>query len=35
MTPDVFAGLFASEDLKNAVESFLTEGPGKARFEGR
>jgi enoyl-CoA hydratase/carnithine racemase len=35
VTPDVFAGLFASEDLKNAVESFLTEGPGKARFEGR
>jgi enoyl-CoA hydratase/carnithine racemase len=35
VTPDVFAALFASEDLKNAVESFLTEGPGKARFEGR
>jgi len=35
VTPDVFAGLFASEDLKSAVESFLTEGPGKARFEGR
>ena len=35
VTPDVFARLFASEDLKNAVESFLTEGPGKARFEGR
>jgi enoyl-CoA hydratase/carnithine racemase len=35
VTPDVFASLFASEDLKNAVESFLTEGPGKARFEGR
>ena len=35
VTPDVFADLFASEDLKNAVESFLTEGPGKARFEGR
>jgi len=27
--------LFDSEDLKNAVESFLTEGPGKATFEGR
>jgi enoyl-CoA hydratase/carnithine racemase len=35
VTPDVFAGLFASQDLKNAVESFLTKGPGKARFEGR
>jgi enoyl-CoA hydratase/carnithine racemase len=35
VTPDVFAGLFASEDLKHAVESFLAEGPGKARFEGR
>jgi enoyl-CoA hydratase/carnithine racemase len=35
VTPDVFAGLFASDDLNNAVESFLTEGPGKARFEGR
>ena len=34
-TPDQFAELFASEDLKNAVESFLTEGPGKATFEGR
>src|SRR5262245_45549598 len=35
VTPDQFVGLFASEDLKNAVESFLTEGPGKATFEGR
>jgi enoyl-CoA hydratase/carnithine racemase len=35
VTPDAFAELFASEDLKNALESFLTEGPGKARFEGR
>jgi enoyl-CoA hydratase/carnithine racemase len=35
VTPDVFAGLFASEDLRNAVESFLAEGPGKATFEGR
>src|SRR5918994_113373 len=29
ITPDQFADLFASEDLKNAVESFLSEGPGK------
>jgi enoyl-CoA hydratase/carnithine racemase len=35
ITPDQFAELFASEDLKNAVESFLTDGPGKATFEGR
>jgi enoyl-CoA hydratase/carnithine racemase len=30
-----FADLFASEDLQKAVESFLTDGPGKATFEGR
>jgi len=35
VTPDQFAELFSSEDLKNAVESFLSEGPGKATFEGR
>src|SRR5829696_6473637 len=35
VTPDQFAELFASQDLKNAVESFLAEGPGKATFEGR
>jgi enoyl-CoA hydratase len=35
VTPEVFADLFASEDLKNAVRSFLEEGPGKATFEGR
>ncbi|HEX6587039.1 MAG TPA: enoyl-CoA hydratase/isomerase family protein [Solirubrobacterales bacterium] len=35
ITPDQFVELFSSEDLKNAVESFLTEGPGKAKFEGR
>ena len=30
-----FAGaLFATEDLQNAVRSFLAEGPGKAKFEG-
>jgi enoyl-CoA hydratase len=27
--------LFASEDLIGAVDTFLAEGPGKARFEGR
>jgi enoyl-CoA hydratase len=35
VTPDVFADLFASEDLQNAVASFLKDGPGKATFEGR
>ena len=29
------AGLFGSEDLQNAVETFLTEGPGNAEFEGK
>ena len=35
VTPDVFSELFASEDLKKAVASFLEDGPGKATFEGR
>jgi enoyl-CoA hydratase len=35
ITPDQFAELFATEDLRNGVESFLAEGPGKATFEGR
>jgi enoyl-CoA hydratase/carnithine racemase len=35
VTPDVFAELFASEDLQNAVTNFLKEGPGKATFEGK
>ncbi len=35
VTPEQFAGLFASEDLKGAVASFLAEGPGKASFKGR
>jgi enoyl-CoA hydratase/carnithine racemase len=35
VTPEQFAGLFATEDLQNAVKSFLSEGPGKATFEGR
>jgi enoyl-CoA hydratase/carnithine racemase len=35
VTPKQFAGLFATEDLKGAVKSFLEEGPGKATFEGR
>jgi enoyl-CoA hydratase/carnithine racemase len=35
VTPGVFADLFASDDLKNAVASFLKDGPGNATFEGR
>jgi enoyl-CoA hydratase/carnithine racemase len=32
---DIAAPLFDTEDLQNAVRSFLTDGPGKATFEGR
>ena len=35
LVPEVGGGLFATEDLQNAVESFLTEGPGKATHQGR
>ena len=35
VTPEQFAALFATEDLQGAVESFLSEGPGKASFRGR
>lgn len=36
ITPEVFAELFETEDLKRAVESFLAEGPGKFKdFKGR
>jgi enoyl-CoA hydratase/carnithine racemase len=35
VTPAQFAELFATEDLQNAVKSFLAEGPGKAEFQGR
>ncbi|MQY03173.1 enoyl-CoA hydratase/isomerase family protein [Actinomadura macrotermitis] len=30
-----FAALFATEDQKNAMKSFVEEGPGKAKFTGR
>ncbi|MCW2948851.1 MAG: short chain enoyl-CoA hydratase, partial [Actinoallomurus sp.] len=30
-----FAGLFATEDQKTGMRSFLEDGPGKARFSGR
>jgi enoyl-CoA hydratase len=32
---DIAAPLFATEDLQNAVDTFLAEGPGKAKFTGR
>jgi enoyl-CoA hydratase/carnithine racemase len=32
---DIAAPLFATQDLQNAVRSFLEHGPGKATFEGR
>ncbi len=32
---EVAGGLFATQDLQNAVESFLAQGPGKATFHGR
>lgn len=35
IVPEQAGGLFATEDLKNAVQSFLTVGPGKATYEGR
>lgn len=34
-TVDIAAPLFDTADLKGAVESFLTDGPGKASFEGK
>jgi enoyl-CoA hydratase/carnithine racemase len=34
-TPELVGSLFATEDLKGAVKSFLAEGPGNATFEGR
>ena len=35
IVPELAGGLFATEDLKRAVESFLEKGPGHATFEGR
>jgi enoyl-CoA hydratase/carnithine racemase len=32
---DVSGALFDTEDLKNAVRSFLADGPGNATYEGR
>jgi enoyl-CoA hydratase/carnithine racemase len=35
ITRDQMGALFHTEDLQNAVKTFLAEGPGKATFEGR
>jgi enoyl-CoA hydratase/carnithine racemase len=35
IVPEVAGGLFATEDLKGAVRSFLDQGPGHATYEGR
>jgi enoyl-CoA hydratase len=35
VTPDLSGALFATEDLRNAVASFLRDGPGKATYTGR
>ena len=35
LVPDVAGALFATEDLRNAVRSFLEQGPGRATYEGR
>jgi len=35
IVPEVAGGLFATEDLKGAVKTFLERGPGHATFEGR
>jgi enoyl-CoA hydratase len=35
IVPEVSGALFGTEDLKGAVKSFLSEGPGKAAYQGR
>ena len=35
ITPEVSGALFATQDLRNAVASFLRDGPGKATYTGR
>ncbi|MGY1707685.1 enoyl-CoA hydratase/isomerase family protein [Geodermatophilus sp. SYSU D00697] len=35
LVPEVSGALFGTEDLRGAVRSFLTEGPGKATYSGR
>jgi enoyl-CoA hydratase/carnithine racemase len=35
IVPELGGGLFGTEDLQNAVKSFLEVGPGKATYQGR
>src|SRR3954469_5646878 len=35
LTPSLSGALFATDDLRGAVRSFLAEGPGKASYTGR
>lgn len=35
IVPELAGGLFATEDLQAAVQSFLTAGPGRATYQGR
>jgi enoyl-CoA hydratase/carnithine racemase len=35
IVPAEAGALFATEDLQNAVRSFLADGPGQATYEGR
>jgi len=35
LVPELSGGLFGTADLRGAVASFLTEGPGKATYTGR
>jgi enoyl-CoA hydratase len=35
VTPEAVQGLFATQDLQQAIGTFLEEGPGNATFEGR
>ncbi|MFJ3952393.1 enoyl-CoA hydratase/isomerase family protein [Streptomyces sp. Je 1-4] len=35
VTPQLAAALYATEDLRDAVASFLADGPGKATYHGR
>lgn len=35
VTTEIASGLFETEDLRGGMASFLTDGPGKATFQGR
>ena len=35
LVPETVGALFATEDTRDAVETFLSDGPGRARFSGR